>query len=182
MHKIIDEGELTKKQRKKCDTYQLFLAENKNVPNETLFIYLWLVLCKPQGHTVTANIRHFSTTTHHKVMAPNSPRTSGVMVIKYLGTSASRLLSPFIHSGSSKEIPHTYTHTQKKNKKKSTGRTQSLVDWWFSHFWIYLPHPHAPLCQQIYCIPTLSTKTLTQTSDGALTVLLGTGGCPIIRI
>lgn len=40
MCEIIDEGELTKKQHKKRDTYQSFLAENKNVPNETLFIYL----------------------------------------------------------------------------------------------------------------------------------------------
>lgn len=100
MKVITLDSELTEKQHKKCDTYQLFLAENKNVPNETLFIDLQLILCKPRGHTVTANIRHFSTGTHCKVMAPNSPHTSGVMVIEYLGTSASRLLSPFIHSGS----------------------------------------------------------------------------------
>lgn len=82
-------------------------------------------------------------------------------------------------------VPLKRFHSPKKNKikKKSTGRTQSSVDRWFSHFWIYLPaHPHTPLRQQIYCIPTLSTKTLTQTSDGAVTVLSGTGGCPIIRI
>lgn len=166
MKAVIYDSELTKKQMWHIP---VVLAENRMFQMK-LFICLQLVLCKPWGHTRTANIRHFSTRTHCKVMAPNSPHTSGVITIKYLGTSAFRLLSPFIHRGSLRG-------SAKNNRQKPdlSGPT--------SHFWTYLPvNPHSPLHQQIYCVPTVSTETLTQASNRGLAVLPGTTACPIVRI